>query len=376
MISIRRSKLLILSPLIILALLGFISVWHGGRLRERSRHLFPALSHVKNGTRVEANKGSESSSDATSRGQLQPGLLRFWERTSKALLLAKPQVSLPDEHIEALINNYGSVGKSIQHRQDLIKLSDEDVESLRQSHAKFVDKISLLAEDLPYERGTQGIVTTAAGEFVPILVVSLRMLRRTGSKIPVHVFMESNEVYENDVCERILPSLNATCFLMSDVLDEVPQKLPITKYQLKVFAMLFSPFDEVLMLDADNLAIEQPDHLLNSEPFTSMGFVSWPDYVRAHHSPHISQPKLIRDNSGQTPPPQNTTPYPPNPNPPSAPAHPQNPGNSSSPNPNTLPPSSSPCTTTSTVQRTTTLSSLKAPSAKATKKPTSPQPWP
>ena len=134
---------------------------------------------------------------------------------------------------------------------------------------------------MPYVKGSRGIVATAQGEFLPILVVSLRMLRRTGSQLPVQVFVESRRVYEKRICEEVLPTLNATCVLLSDVWDAVPQRVEISssRHQLKVFAMLFSPFDEMLLLDADSVATQSAEQWMNAEPFISTGFVAWPDYV-------------------------------------------------------------------------------------------------
>ena len=92
--------------------------------------------------------------------------------------------------------------------------------------------------------------------------------------------MESKKQYEKELCEDVLPPMNATCRILSEVMDAVPERLEMSKYQLKALALAFSSFEDVLLLDADNIPLEQPEHLLNSEPFCSTGFVSWPDYVR------------------------------------------------------------------------------------------------
>ena len=151
---------------------------------------------------------------------------------------------------------------------------------MRDAHARFVSQIPELAPKLPYTKGKQGIAVAASGTLLPVFLVSLKMLRRTGSILPVQVFMETKKQYERDICEVVLPPLNATCMILSDVMEAVPQKLQMSRYQLKSLALAFSSFDDVLLLDADNLPVEQPERLLNSEPFSSTGFVSWPDYVR------------------------------------------------------------------------------------------------
>lgn len=218
----------------------------------------------------------------------QPGLLDFWDGTSRALLDATPDCTLPTEAVEAPRHEFASLKKGFNSRPDLLAIPQRDVDKARDAHARFVARIPELAQQLPYANGTQGIAVAASGALLPVFLVSLKMLRRTGSKLPVEVFMESKEQYEREICEVVLPPMNATCMILSEVLEAVPQKLKMSKYQLKALALAFSSFEQVLLLDADNLPLEQPDHLLNSEPFLSKGFVSWPDYVRKKFNPDDS----------------------------------------------------------------------------------------
>ena len=208
-----------------------------------------------------------------------PQLIAFWDEFSMTLAASAPPVPLPNKSVEALINNYANIGKSFSYRQDLIELSDRHVEALRDSHSLYVEKAKGLALKLPYGKGSQGIVVTASGSYMPQLIVSLRMLRKAGSTLPLQVFLESNAVYEPEICENILPNLNARCYILEDILGAVSMQVTITKYQLKPFALLFSTFDDVLVLDADNLAVQAPEDFMKAEPYTSTGLVTWPDYV-------------------------------------------------------------------------------------------------
>ena len=236
-----------------------------------------------------------------------PELLDFWDNFSSTLTASTPPVPLPNKSIEALINSFAQISSSFAYRQDLIELSDQDVETLRDSHTEFVKHVRALAPRLPYKNGSQGIVMTASGEFMPQLVVSLRMLRRSASKLPVEVFMENREVYEPELCQNVLAGLNATCYIMEDILGNAHTKITLSKYQLKPFALLFSTFDNILLLDADNLAVQPPESWINAEPFTSAGLVAWPDYVYPS-LPHSFHSQLLISHSGPTQPPQNSTP--------------------------------------------------------------------
>lgn len=269
MIHIRRSRILLLSPLLLLALLGLASLFRSRTYLSQRASSFPLFALHANRTDA-ANQTSSSIYD--------PALIPYWDLVDKALLDAKPKCSLPEDELKPPLNKFAGLRKGFNKRPDLLKIPQQDVDDLRDAHSRFVGRIPDLAAKLPYAKGTKGIVTVAAGETLPVLVVSLRMLRRTGSKLHVQVFIESKDSYGQDVCERILPSLNATCWLVSDVLDKVAQKPQLVEEQLKVFAILFSSFDEVVWMDADNIAVEMPERLLTGEPFAK-GFVAWPDYV-------------------------------------------------------------------------------------------------
>ena len=211
----------------------------------------------------------------------QPGLVDFWDSFSKAVAEAKPKCHLPPGIQEVPINSFEHLKKNFNYRPDLIKLLPEEIDDLRDAHSRFVATLPELVPQLPFAKGTKGIVTTASGKFMPVLIVSLRALQRSGTKLPVEVFIDSEALYEKEVCEVILPTLNARCLVMSEILDAVPNKIQVSKYQLKVLSMLFSSFDEMLLLDADNFVMEPPEDLFSTEPFVSKGFVSWPDYVRS-----------------------------------------------------------------------------------------------
>ena len=220
------------------------------------------------------------SAEARLSSPFQPGLISFWDLTSRALVEAKPECSLPTEPIEAPLVEFANLKEGPDSRPDLLEIPQQDVDTMRDAHARFVSRIPELAQKLPYASGTKGIAVAASGALLPAFMVSLKMLRRTGSILPVEVFMESKKQYEKELCVDVLPPLNATCMILSEILEAVPEKLEMSRYQLKALALAFSSFEDVLLLDADNIPLEQPEHLLSSDPFSSTGFVSWPDYVR------------------------------------------------------------------------------------------------
>ncbi|KAJ5613067.1 Alpha-mannosyltransferase [Penicillium lagena] len=168
-------------------------------------------------------------------------------------------------------------------RPDYLSLSAAAIVTMKESHTGFVDVVTHAPPLLRYMPGTKGLVSTAGGSYLPVLVISLRMLRRTGSKLPMEVFLADDSEYEEHICEVVLPALNARCIVLSHILNVAPTT--ISKYQFKPFAMLFSSFEDILFLDADAFPLEKPDVLFKSEPFRSKGMITWPDFWASSASP-------------------------------------------------------------------------------------------
>ncbi|KAI9860118.1 MAG: hypothetical protein M1824_003356 [Vezdaea acicularis] len=206
-------------------------------------------------------------------------IVAFWDSFSKIVFSNRPKCPAPKKLNEgATTVGYNPLALENATRPHLINMSRVDVEEMKAAHTEFVSRMVDSAPKLPYRAGTRGLVTTAGGPYMPTLVVSLRMLRLTGSRLPVEVFLASHSEFEPRLCDHILPSLNARCVVLSDILEAVPEPLEIEKYQFKVFAMLFSSFEDILFFDADNMVIYKPEELFNSEPYVSTGMVTWPDF--------------------------------------------------------------------------------------------------
>lgn len=164
-------------------------------------------------------------------------------------------------------------------------MDEQGRETMLREHHDFVEQIQREAPKLVYQPGTKGIVTTAGGKYLPVMVISLRMLRRTGSALPVEVFLADSNEFEPYICDVVFSSLNARCIVLSEILNAVSETDEISHYQYKIFSVLFSSFEEVLLLDSDSFPISDPEPLYTSEPFTSTGLLLWPDFWYASESP-------------------------------------------------------------------------------------------
>ncbi|PBP16285.1 alpha-1,2-mannosyltransferase (Mnn2) [Diplocarpon rosae] len=161
---------------------------------------------------------------------------------------------------------------------------------MRRSHALFVDLLEFGPPTLDYKRGTEGVVIRAQRSHLPILLVNLLMLRcgNSSSDIPVEVFLATPDEYE-EVCDVILPALNAKCIVLSRLLDSSTHKFPIAEEQLEILAIAFSSFESILYLDVDAFPLHSPKALFHSEPLLSRGLVLWPDLWAPRFAPQFSE---------------------------------------------------------------------------------------
>ncbi|KAL1303704.1 hypothetical protein AAFC00_007056 [Neodothiora populina] len=129
------------------------------------------------------------------------------------------------------------------------------------------------------------------------------MLRKTNTRIPVQLFVLDVSEYNVQVCETILPSLNAECVRLDLLIGEEGAKRIGKGYQIKAFAVLFSKFEEVLFLDADAFVLRDPEDLFgrlgqpssgpssgsaDEEQGKKAGLLLWPDFWASSQSPLFS----------------------------------------------------------------------------------------
>lgn len=204
----------------------------------------------------------------------------FWKGFKPILEKHAPDCPSPERYENAKSLHFNAVEPDA--RPDLIIMEEEDQNTMQEAHENFLREVkdsNLL--DPAHTPGTRGLVSTAGDAYFPVFLSSLRMLRRTGFTLPVEVYMKDSSEYEKEICDKVLPELNARCMVLSDVVG----KDSIAHFQLKIFAMLFSSFEELIWMDADCFPLHNPEVLLDSDPFTSTGLVTWPDFWQSTASP-------------------------------------------------------------------------------------------
>lgn len=218
----------------------------------------------------------------------------FWQKWSQIIFDARPILESPIKLVGGASTSKPSKPNNPRKPyRDLTRADDADIERLRLSHAQFVAALEALKTngDNQLFHG-RGIVMVGGGEYFGPAVIGIQMLRRTGSELPVEVFVPNESEYEAEICEGYLPKLNAKCVVLSQFKAQGspknPQGLEIEHYQLKAVALLLSSFSEVLLLDSDSIPLVEPNkNIFEAEPYLSHGLITWPDFWGATESPRF-----------------------------------------------------------------------------------------
>jgi hypothetical protein len=124
-----------------------------------------------------------------------------------------------------------------------------------------------------------GIVTCAGGiKYFPSAWVCIKMLRRLGCTLPIELWhLGPQEV--NDWMRELLGPLGVRCIDANLVRNQNPVRI-LNGWELKPFAIIHSRFREVLFLDADNVPVQDPTFLFQTQEYLEHGAIFWPDFSR------------------------------------------------------------------------------------------------
>lgn len=220
---------------------------------------------------------------------------KYYEKVLKAVVGAKPNCEKLNKYLEG---NAPTKGMDFQQTTDefsekhLSKFLQVDIFELQQ----MIDSHRLVMENLPdeYPEGIykgNGIAYVGGGKYSWMALLSIKNLREIGCALPVEVFVPNLDDFELDICTKTLPSLNAKCVHIPTALFakdlEFANNTKILGYQYKSLAILLSSFENVLLLDSDNIPVNVSEDIFLEEPFKSRGLVVWPDFWQRTTSPHF-----------------------------------------------------------------------------------------
>ena len=108
--------------------------------------------------------------------------------------------------------------------------------------------------------------------------VVVQQLRRLGCTLPVQLWhLGPHEV--DDRMRALMAPLDVECIDGRALRKQFPARI-LNGWELKPYAMLHCPFREVLLLDADNLPVVNPEFLFDGPAYQDTGAIFWPDYER------------------------------------------------------------------------------------------------
>jgi ADP-heptose:LPS heptosyltransferase len=125
----------------------------------------------------------------------------------------------------------------------------------------------------------RGIVVCAGGvRMFTNAWVCINMLRRFGCRLPIQLWHLGRREMDAEM-RALLKPLRVACVDAHKVLKGHPARR-LHGWSLKPYAVLHSPFQEVLLLDADNVPVARPDYLFDTPEYRRTGAVFWPDFGR------------------------------------------------------------------------------------------------
>lgn len=238
---------------------------------------------------VGTKTGLASSNLTATKSTFSQGVRDFWSDLALALEDARPDfepLQVEKDHPTNQETKFEPLNISKTAPSRLVNFTDVQETALMKSHYLIRSSTQRLSPRLVFSKGNMGIVTTANPKYMPILLVSIRMLRRTGCQLPIEVFIDDWTKYDPHVCEGVLPPLGAACVVLSEIYETAPKARTPTSYQFKLFAILFSSFQHVLFLDTDAFPAHDPTCLFTAAPYTTHGLVLWPDLFSLTISEH------------------------------------------------------------------------------------------
>lgn len=193
-----------------------------------------------------------------------------------------------------LFSNHDGFLFSKEYLENVLDIPDSTFKELKESHRRYVDEhINKLIENFGVStfgnillsdpewgtyHGSSGYVLVGGGRFNWLSYLVIKQIRATGSTLPIELFIATENEYEKDFCEKLLPQYNAHCNLFDTSLAGVlKEKYDIGGFQYKMLAILSSKFENVVYVDSDNFPTRNIEYILQSELYKEKNLILWPD---------------------------------------------------------------------------------------------------
>ncbi|RLN53817.1 hypothetical protein BBP00_00009189 [Phytophthora kernoviae] len=118
---------------------------------------------------------------------------------------------------------------------------------------------------------SRGIAYVVYEQLLLSVYAAIRALRSTGCKLPIELWYREEET---NTSHPLLQELTGKYGAYLRVI----QDSRAIKFYTKLYAVFYSAFDNLLLLDADNFAARDPTYLFATEVYNDTGAVFWPDF--------------------------------------------------------------------------------------------------
>ena len=159
---------------------------------------------------------------------------------------------------------------------------DQQPLSLSSARLALRGRLATLPE-YPRTLAGRGIVICGGGpRYFPSAWVCIHMLRHLNCSLPIQLWYLGEREMTAEMRALVEP-LGVVCVDALQVRKRHPARI-LRGWELKPYAILHSPFEQVLLLDADNVPVRDPEYLFASPPFRNHGAVFWPDFGRSNRA--------------------------------------------------------------------------------------------
>ncbi|EEQ37241.1 Alpha-1,2-mannosyltransferase MNN2 [Clavispora lusitaniae] len=199
------------------------------------------------------------------------------------------------DKVESRGSNQDEFLFSKEYLENVLDISDETLQLLKQSHHGYVHKhmdnlikeskiatFGIVRPESPewktYKKSA-GYVIIGGGKYSWLSYLVVKQIRSIGGTLPIEVFIPSEKEYEEKFCKEVLPKYDAVCNVLDvDVMKSVAENFKIGGYQFKMLAILTSKFENVMYLDSDLFPTRNPEYIFDSDLYKEKGLLLWPDH--------------------------------------------------------------------------------------------------
>jgi hypothetical protein len=137
----------------------------------------------------------------------------------------------------------------------------------------------------------RGIVICGGGvKYFTNAWVCVNMLRHLRCSLPIQLWYLGEKEMDKRM-KDLMSALSVECLDARAVANRFPARR-LGGWELKPYAIIHSPFQEVLLLDADNMPVVDPEFLFQTPQYRETGAIFWPDYGQ------LAKTQVIWDSCG------------------------------------------------------------------------------